>query len=617
MKSNSTVTLKALASVAASCGLLWSCGSQNGPTKVDTKLQFVKTAANTALLEAKDLKDNFLFGLNIIKTENFYTTALSLNFRPYATKLALAKDRSGKAKLMVTDAANPSGGMLMAFDVTELGAGKLEVNFGSEQNYLQLNEGLTNQLGGNVTSEDPAARAPWKTAGKPKVLKVSQDADTVVADIEHTVSFDRLNADTGISESRTGKVTVRVFLQRNKASVVARAVKTVQDALDVNLGFFPSDRLGSASANKMPIAKYKLDTSKKESRVVYLKDFPKDFEASAKEAIAAWNRAFGYEAFKVEIAGADIDLGDPRLSVIKWFDGLEKEVPWAGYAPTMANPTDGSVLATQILINGSKTVEGIQNLAAYTEKAQTGFNGLKGKIGNVPLVEGTGETPVVTFFTDSKAANPEEFVKGYYKSIIMHEFGHSLGLRHNFLASTQLDADKLPSSVMDYEPNIVANKRLEVGSYDKAAMRWAYFNEKPTTKLVFCTDEDLSKQINCNQGDIGNPVDFVVATLTNGVGFLSNSTLALPDTVEKPMLGSMKNAFKMLKLIGQLPAADQVSAEAALNKSIELVRNAAPAADLDAAGQTVAAKNLSKVANSFKEALKSLQSSATAISSAE
>ena len=56
----------------------------------------------------------------------------------------------------------------------------------------------------------------------------------------------------------------------------------------------------------------------------------------------------------------------------------------------------------------------------------------------------------------------------------MHEVGHSLGLRHNFKASTMLDADQfnnpeitrvkgMTGSVMDYNPINIAPKGSEAG----------------------------------------------------------------------------------------------------------------------------------------------------------
>src|SRR5262249_15582855 len=38
---------------------------------------------------------------------------------------------------------------------------------------------------------------------------------------------------------------------------------------------------------------------------------------------------------------------------------------------------------------------------------------------------------------------PDDFLGQLIKEVVMHEVGHSLGLRHNFKASTMLDADQL------------------------------------------------------------------------------------------------------------------------------------------------------------------------------
>ncbi len=75
----------------------------------------------------------------------------------------------------------------------------------------------------------------------------------------------------------------------------------------------------------------------------------------------------------------------------------------------------------------------------------------------------------------------------------MHEVGHSLGLRHNFKASTMLTADQLNDtaithvkglvgSVMDYSPINIAPKGKKqgdyysttIGPYDYWAIEYAY-----------------------------------------------------------------------------------------------------------------------------------------------
>ena len=88
---------------------------------------------------------------------------------------------------------------------------------------------------------------------------------------------------------------------------------------------------------------------------------------------------------------------------------------------------------------------------------------------------------------------PEEFVGQAIKHIVMHEVGHSLGLRHNFKASTMLKADQLNDtaitrakglvgSVMDYSPINIAPKGKKqgdyysttIGPYDYWAIEYAY-----------------------------------------------------------------------------------------------------------------------------------------------
>ena len=119
---------------------------------------------------------------------------------------------------------------------------------------------------------------------------------------------------------------------------------------------------------------------------------------------------------------------------------------------------------------------------------------------------------------------PPELVGQAIKEVVMHEVGHSLGLRHNFKASTirsldELNDEELTSkqgmvgSVMDYNPLNVARlgqKQGEfaattIGPYDYWAIEYAYkpidgdeeeelaeiASRSPDPELVFATDEDL------------------------------------------------------------------------------------------------------------------------------
>ena len=141
--------------------------------------------------------------------------------------------------------------------------------------------------------------------------------------------------------------------------------------------------------------------------------------------------------------------------------------------------------------------------------------------------------------TNSDMKLPEEFLGQLIKEVVMHEVGHSLGLRHNFKASTMLSLDQandpaitrvkgMVGSVMDYSPINIAPKGQKqgdyatttIGPYDYWAIEYAYKQidgdetaelkkiaaRSPEPDLVFGTDEDmyLSDDPNINVYDLGN-----------------------------------------------------------------------------------------------------------------
>ncbi len=142
---------------------------------------------------------------------------------------------------------------------------------------------------------------------------------------------------------------------------------------------------------------------------------------------------------------------------------------------------------------------------------------------------------------------PEELIGQAIKETVMHEVGHTLGLRHNFKASAMLPNDKLhdveytrkhglAGSVMDYNPINLAPKGTKqgdyfsttIGPYDYWAIEYAYKplsggteGEFPKLEEIaqsgaapghdYATDEDMYTNADplVNTWDLGNdPMKF-------------------------------------------------------------------------------------------------------------
>jgi len=134
---------------------------------------------------------------------------------------------------------------------------------------------------------------------------------------------------------------------------------------------------------------------------------------------------------------------------------------------------------------------------------------------------------------------PESFVGPLLADLICHEVGHTLGLRHNFKASSLYSLDQLNSeeikgkktfaaSVMDYVPiniRVSAGKiqgdfgMIDIGPYDVWAIEYGYTFENnlepilarsTERELHFGSDEDLfGPDPLCRQFDLGqNPLHF-------------------------------------------------------------------------------------------------------------
>jgi Met-zincin/Domain of unknown function (DUF5117) len=162
---------------------------------------------------------------------------------------------------------------------------------------------------------------------------------------------------------------------------------------------------------------------------------------------------------------------------------------------------------------------------------------------------------------DPEVKLPDGFLGQAIKEVVMHEVGHSLGLRHNFKASVMLRPDQIndtsitrvkgmTGSVMDYNPINIAPKGQKqgdfasttIGPYDYWAIEYAYADveggeeaglkkiaaRSPDPDLAFATDDDFMS----NDPQV-NTYDLSSDTLAYGKMRMSMATELLKDLDQK------------------------------------------------------------------------------------
>jgi len=238
------------------------------------------------------------------------------------------------------------------------------------------------------------------------------------------------------------------------------------------------------------------------------------------------------------ILASKMGFGQPAAKALLGLGALER--PSGQMIPEVV-PADQNYLQWQLAKNLARGTRGFCQF-------QTGFQhdfGLAAiALADTPKTEKDKDKDKAAKKPEPKPELPEEFIGQAIKHIVMHEVGHSLGLRHNFKASTMLTQEQLNDtaitrskglvgSVMDYSPINIAPKGKKqgdyysttIGPYDYWAIEYAYkpvegdeatelkkiAARAPEHDLVYATDEDafLNDDPYVNQFDLGaDPCQF-------------------------------------------------------------------------------------------------------------
>jgi hypothetical protein len=222
-----------------------------------------------------------------------------------------------------------------------------------------------------------------------------------------------------------------------------------------------------------------------------------DIVGSLKRGIESWNAAFGFTVLQAEVASPDVVFGDDDRNYVIFDPG-----PGGGfaYANWRTNPNTGEIRGADVYFGAEwLSVTGFSDdpppaAAALPSLVWAGAAG-------TPLCvrrAGEGRGPGGRGDDDDQLTVKQK-LEAYIEQMIVHEVGHTLGLRHNFKGTLTPPT----GSVMDY---MFQEERIAVhtpGPFDVQAIRWLYglAPDKPT--LPFCNDDDVSTDPDCRKFDRG------------------------------------------------------------------------------------------------------------------
>ncbi len=272
------------------------------------------------------------------------------------------------------------------------------------------------------------------------------------------------------------------------------------------------------------------------------RNVPVKYRKAVSEGILEWNKAFEKSGFRNAIVARqqtdndNFDTMDARHASVRWFAGAD-----VGFAigPSRVDHRSGEILDADIGMS-DVFARGARLMVAEDLGKPLVFDAGAAGIADPRqqslflscnhAAEAASEMHFAMDLLEARglamdSAEAEKLAQEYVKETIMHEVGHTLGLRHNFRSSMVYTLKQMEdpaftkvhgmtSSVMDYIPfNLAAKGEVQgeymmstLGPYDYLAIEYAYRSFDPKEEkaelariaartstdplLVYGTDED-------------------------------------------------------------------------------------------------------------------------------
>lgn len=367
------------------------------------------------------------------------------------------------------------------------------------------------------------------------VTQVSQSGETIEIDeIGKILDYERASGKNDQSSSSEGIVrrfestvtaNFRIRPYRPNKEFQPRVVDSAQKISSIS-----TVRTIPAYEKTVQKIAYRWDFRKGPVTVLIAAGFPSQYDSLVVESVDYWNRIFGGERLKI-VRGANPQRPPPeRTILVRWMPFEDKSTSWA---VVQADPRTGELLNSQITITSSWAK--LSALPTYDK------NLAEGSTQSLSLIKALRICQIDMASSKMTTIPPQQantLTRGNLRYAIAHEFGHALGLDHNFAGTYALEtpvtedilnlqrfyagrgkAIMTTTTLMDYQ-NPGENGALgtfildNILPYDQAAMRYLDTGDEKVLeglKSTACSDFKLRnspfKLYGCAAFDQGkNPI---------------------------------------------------------------------------------------------------------------
>ncbi len=286
---------------------------------------------------------------------------------------------------------------------------------------------------------------------------------------------------------------------------------------------------------------------------------PAPYRDAVKDGILFWNHIFGKNIIEVRDLAPDLSAPHPRLNIIQW-------VPWdneaSAYADMVVDHLTGEALQAQIFLRSGWVFKATKKLRSQLAEILLSDNPSDEKpidkdtplpsmlnyeepcMQNISSPEAIGELLEHVSKSSISDAVLKTVTADIVRTVVAHEMGHVMGLRHNLAGSTAatmgldernallkeylLKANaplgnnkSMSASIMDVftaaddaimgsQIRELINSDIETSPlktlypYDSQAIAYGYFDQPMKANIPFCYDQEIPLYLDCQRWDASN-----------------------------------------------------------------------------------------------------------------